>query len=108
MAVLFAATYPDRTVAIALIASFARMAWAPDYPWGVDAADYDTMLQRMEKGWGTGVLFGAFAGAHADDRPARERWARFQRRAASPGAALAVMRMVFEVDARPILSAVRG
>src|SRR3990167_8215844 len=34
MAFLFAATYPDRTRAIVLYGEYARLAWAPDYPWG--------------------------------------------------------------------------
>ena len=34
MSILFAATYPERSSALVLIASFARTLWAPDYPWG--------------------------------------------------------------------------
>ena len=34
MSLLFAATYPDRTGALVLYGGFARMLWAPDYPWG--------------------------------------------------------------------------
>jgi len=33
MCMLFAATYPERTVALALYGSFARFIWAPDYTW---------------------------------------------------------------------------
>ena len=31
---LFAATHPDRTTAIAIVGTFARIAWAPDYSFG--------------------------------------------------------------------------
>ena len=34
MSLLFAATYPARTTALALLGSFARFLWAPDYPAG--------------------------------------------------------------------------
>jgi len=36
MCALFAATYPERTAALILGASYARRMWASDYPWGLD------------------------------------------------------------------------
>jgi len=33
MSILFAATYPERTWALVIAGSFARVRWAPDYPW---------------------------------------------------------------------------
>ena len=56
MSVLFAATYPERTVAMVLVATFARVAWAPDYPLGTRPDVWDALLARMEEGWGKGVL----------------------------------------------------
>ena len=37
MAMLFAATYPDRVSGLITYASFARRTWAPDYPYGLEA-----------------------------------------------------------------------
>ena len=34
MSIVFAATYPQRTLALILYGAFARAAWAPDYTWG--------------------------------------------------------------------------
>ena len=34
MSILFAATYPERVWALVLVGSYARVLWAPDYPWG--------------------------------------------------------------------------
>lgn len=34
MCALFAATYPARTSALIMIASYGRRTWAPEYPWG--------------------------------------------------------------------------
>jgi pimeloyl-ACP methyl ester carboxylesterase len=107
MSLLFAATYPDRTSAIVLVGTFARVAWARDYPCGTKPHEWQALLDRMETGWGKGVLLSAFAPSLADDAVARTVWARFQRQAASPGAAVALMRMVYEIDARSILPAVR-
>ena len=61
MSLLFAATYPERTVAMVLVATFARVAWAPDYPLGTRPDVWDALLARMEEGWGKGVLLSSFA-----------------------------------------------
>jgi len=34
MAMLLAATFPERISAIVLVNTYPRVAWAPDYPWG--------------------------------------------------------------------------
>jgi len=106
MCMLFAATYPERTVALVLSHTFARGSWSADYPWGPGPDIQQALLERMEDGWGSGVLLGAFAPSQVRDKDARERWARYQRRASSPGAAVALVRMVYEIDARAVLPAI--
>jgi hypothetical protein len=61
----------------------------------------------MEQGWGKGVLLSAFAPSLARDAAARAWWTRFQRQASSPGAAVAAMQIIYEIDARPILPTIR-
>lgn len=39
MSILFAATYPERTVALVLTGTAARTLWAPDHPWGPTESD---------------------------------------------------------------------
>jgi class 3 adenylate cyclase len=56
---------------------------------------------------GQGRPAGSFAQSLAKDAAARQWWGRFQRQASSPGAVVAVMRMVYEIDTRSILPAVR-
>ncbi|WP_218511497.1 adenylate/guanylate cyclase domain-containing protein [Variovorax sp. dw_308] len=107
LSLLFGATHPDRVSAMVIIGTFARVAWAPDYPFGVQADLWHGLLKRMAEGWGKGVLLSAFAPSLKNDAGARHSWARLQRRASSPGAAVAVMRMAYEIDTRSILSAVR-
>jgi pimeloyl-ACP methyl ester carboxylesterase/class 3 adenylate cyclase len=104
---LFAATHPDRTVAMVIIGSFARIAWAPDFAFGTKPDVWRALLERMEQGWGQGVLLSAFAQSLSTNVAARDWWARFQRQAASPGAAGALMRMIYEIDTRAILPAIR-
>jgi pimeloyl-ACP methyl ester carboxylesterase len=37
LAIFFAATYPERTASLVLVGCHARLAQAPDCPWGVPA-----------------------------------------------------------------------
>lgn len=107
MNLLFAATHPGRTTALVLFGAYARMAWAPDYPWGWPAEGIAALLAQVEQGWGTGVAFDVLAPGYVRDQRLRQWWARYQRLAASPGAAMTLIRMAYEIDARFILPAVR-
>lgn len=106
MAFLFAATYPQRTTAVVLYGEYARMAWAPDYPWGFTLEQHERLLQRIDEGWGTGDVLKYFAPDSKGDERLREWWARLERQAASPGTAMALLRMAYEIDARSILPTV--
>jgi pimeloyl-ACP methyl ester carboxylesterase len=46
MAILFAATYPDRTAALVVRSAFPRRMWAPDYPWGRTEEEYEQEVKR--------------------------------------------------------------
>ena len=107
LSLLFAATHPDRTVALVLIGAFARAAWAPDHTFGIEPDVFRARCEAREAGWGHGVHLEDFAPSLAKDAAARGWWGRFQRQAASPGAAAAVTRMNYDIDTRPILSAIR-
>ena len=58
MMMFFAATYPERTSALVLAGSTARLGWAPDNPWGLPAEEQRARLARADAGWerGTGLL----------------------------------------------------
>src|SRR5574337_1019439 len=83
MSLLFSASHPDRTAAMVIVGTFARVAWASDYPIGARPEVWRSLLERMEQGWGRGVLLSAFARSLADDESARAWWGRFQRQARS-------------------------
>jgi len=107
MSLLFAATYPDRTSALVLYGSYARRSWAPDHLGGHTEEEWRTMLEAIEKTWGEGAGMDLRSPGAAGDEGYRQWAAKYQRRSASPGAAVAVMEMNKEIDVRPILSAVR-
>jgi len=103
---LFAATHPERTCALVIIGSFARIGRAEDYPFGSSAEQMQGVIDQLRERWGTGVLLSLFAPSVAHDPAARAAWARYQRRGSSPGAAVALMRMCYEIDARPVLPSI--
>jgi len=106
LSLLFAATYPSRTTALVLLNSYARLAHAPDYPQGIPAEQAQGLLQAIEEGWGKGVAFEALVASQADNASMKSWWARYQRLAASPGAAVTLLRSAFETDARSVLPAI--
>ncbi|HYE91195.1 MAG TPA: adenylate/guanylate cyclase domain-containing protein [Terriglobales bacterium] len=103
---LFAATYPERTAALILLNSYARLAWSEDYPFGIREDDADALLRGIADGWGTGVAFEALVASQSDNQSMRSWWARYQRLAASPGAAVTLLRRAFDTDARAVLPSI--
>ena len=106
LSLLFAATYPSRTTALVFLNSYARLAYAPDYPQGIPAEQALGLLQAIEEEWGKGVAFEALVASQTDNASMKSWWARYQRLAASPGAAVRLLQSAFETDARSVLPAI--
>ncbi len=107
MCQVFAATYPQRTDALVLFGTFARYIRAPDYHIGMPAEALGKFAQRIEESWGRGFSADVFAPSLANDAAFRQSWARFERFAVSPAGFLALMRMLYETDARAVLPVIR-
>jgi pimeloyl-ACP methyl ester carboxylesterase/DNA-binding CsgD family transcriptional regulator/class 3 adenylate cyclase len=121
MACLFAATYPERTIALVLQGAYASEVSAPDYPWPPSAdelaAELDALAVTIHeswgavghhvKGWGGDDMTAAMAPSAAGDPAFRTWFGAFLRLGASPGAALALARMNAEIDVRHILPTIR-
>lgn len=101
MSLLFAATHPDRTLALTLYGSYALFPTAVMSPERL--AEY---LEKVEELWGTGKLVPGFAPSLAEDVAFRKWWARFERLGASPSAVKTLMQMNSEIDIRGILPAI--
>jgi class 3 adenylate cyclase len=109
MSLLFAATYPERTVALLLTNPRPRFTRAPDFPWGPTREEYDRETERVVEIWGSmehARLIAKKAGIEGDDATLAA-LARRMRLAASPGAARALREMNAEIDVRSILPSVR-
>ena len=107
MSILFAATYPTRVTALVLYGAFARRLWAPDYPWGQTREDRERYLEQTERDWGRVVEHSTIIpGTSARDQHLRQWFANYQRLSASPGAAIALLRMNSDIDVRPVLPSI--
>lgn len=89
VAMMFAASYPERVRALVLSATGARAGWAADYPWGRTDEESRPVAAAIERDWGTGVLTAALGGTSEEDRRAM---ARLERLTGTPSAVLAVAR----------------
>jgi pimeloyl-ACP methyl ester carboxylesterase len=107
MCSLFAATYPERTVALVMLGTYAKRKWSEDYPWAPTEAERAEFLMRMKKDWGEAVGLEKRAPSMAADPQFRDWWATYLRMGASPGAALALTQMNAEIDVRNVLPSVR-
>ena len=102
MTMLFAATYPERTHALALFGAYAHYG-----TWVVPADKLDGALARLDALWGTGEMVSVFGPSRAADPQFKTWWARFERLGGSPSAAVHLTRMNSEIDVRPILPSIR-
>jgi class 3 adenylate cyclase len=107
MALLFAASRPERVTAVVLYGSTPRFLSSPDWSWGWTAEEYTSMLTEVERDWGQGALLGRYAASYADDPSAREQFGRYQRASASCAMVLAVLEAACMTDCRDIVSSVR-
>jgi pimeloyl-ACP methyl ester carboxylesterase len=104
---LFATTYPDRTLALVMIGTYAKRLWAADYPWAPTRAERERFFAEIREHWGGPVGIEARAPSRADDPVFRDWWATYLRMGASPGAALTLTQMNAEIDIRHVLPAIR-
>jgi class 3 adenylate cyclase len=111
IALLFAATYPERTRALVLYDPTARGLWAADYPWAPNEEEWRNELREIHDRWGERDYLAARVHRVSPSRAADEEFVDwlvwFMRRSATPAQAVAFHRMSMEGDVRDILSAVR-
>jgi class 3 adenylate cyclase len=111
LSILFATTYPERVSALVLYGAYARFAWAPDYPEGVPDDVWADNLPLVEESWGRGSGEGPFVNALApklaNDPVFQKAYGRRERLSASPGAAVAILQMIHDLDVRHLLNAIQ-
>jgi class 3 adenylate cyclase len=102
MSLLFAATYPQRTVALVLYGTLARVRRDVDYPFGNEEA-FAELYRILDDGWGTGESLRVFGQSLLDDAGAREYFGRGERTSGSPGTIRAMADNLVGIDVRAVL-----
>lgn len=106
LAVLFAASHPERVNSLSLYGTFARLNWAPDYQIGIDPEVSEGFVEWVRANWGTGRPMTAFIQDTPDTEETLRLLARFERSACSPAQAAAILRNNASMDVRSLLSTV--
>jgi class 3 adenylate cyclase len=101
MSMLFAATYPERTIALCTFGCTAKRIWSSDYPWAPTREKRLETFAETERYWTTGLGWQDMAPSL--DPASLSELARYYRRCASPGAAVALLKMNTYVDVRAVL-----
>jgi pimeloyl-ACP methyl ester carboxylesterase len=107
LAVLYAATYPDRVAALVTTGIFAKRRWSPDYPWAEKPEDREGYIEGLEERWGSDSDIDRIAPSAARDPAFAKRLATYFRQSASPGDAAALLRMNTDIDVRDVLPTIR-
>lgn len=103
LSALFAATYPERTLALVMFGSFAKRIWSEDYPWAPTPEQRQKGYELIEHEWGNMMDLEHYVPSKANDAAFIRRLATYFRRAASPGAAVTLLKMNTEIDIRNVL-----
>src|ERR671938_1357450 len=110
-AILFGATYPERTAGLVLLEPSVRGTATPDYPWAPTEKEWRRQLAEVRASWGRRDFFEAllreWVPAMADDERFKDWFVGHMRRSLSPGAALSFFRTMMDADVTDVLSAVR-
>src|SRR5438034_2456643 len=111
MAVLFAATYPERVTALVLFAVPPRGLWASDYPWGLREDAAQNYIEESERRFAEPDFIAQLAQRMYPTIAGDEEvlaWAvHATRLSATPGALAALRRMNLEIDIRSVLPTIR-
>src|SRR5215813_6332802 len=68
LAVLYAATYPGRVIALVTTGIFAYRKWAPEYPWAEKPEERAQYIEQLEDNWGADGDIHRIAPSAARDR----------------------------------------
>jgi class 3 adenylate cyclase len=107
VAMLFAATYPERTEGLVLADAYALLASDEGYE-GWDPEFLNGMLAGFAEFWGSGDpgWVHSVAPSEAANDAFRDQLARLERRSVSPGASAAMQLVIGHLDVRPVLPAI--
>ncbi|HXR12270.1 MAG TPA: adenylate/guanylate cyclase domain-containing protein [Gaiellaceae bacterium] len=109
MSILFAATYPERTVALILAGAEVKEEITDDWPWGESTREeHDDYIRMLPERWASPpASLAGFAPSRGDDPQMIEWWTRLKVQSCSPSSAAAFLDMAFEIDVRHVVPTIR-
>ena len=107
MALLYAATHPERVAGLALMGGFARMTRDDEQPFGWTTEDIDRLDAYIRTRWGEGGSIRASFQSRSRE-PGFQDWVvRSEQIGGSPGAAIELWNMNRSIDVRDVLPVLR-
>jgi class 3 adenylate cyclase len=106
MAMLCAATHPDRVSSLIAYGTYPRILASDDYPAGIPERVLDRLFEVMAESWGDPVALELWAPSMVENARFREWWARYLRLGTSPRGAQALLTLYKELDVRDVLDAI--
>jgi class 3 adenylate cyclase len=106
VAMLYAATRPERTRALILLNSAATVTRSKDYDAGVTPEEWERLAANMEHDWGSGRAMRALIPDVAVDDAQLRRLARIERQSMAPSVVGAIFRLLYAIDVRAVLPAI--
>lgn len=103
MALMAAASHPERVDSLVIVNGYARFAQADDYPAGLPERMWGPYAEALERQWGTGVHALGLGPSVAGRPGVVEWWARVERFGASPRVARAAFETILTLDVRDVL-----
>ncbi|HEY4413801.1 MAG TPA: adenylate/guanylate cyclase domain-containing protein [Gaiellaceae bacterium] len=110
LSMLFAASYPERTVALILAGAEVKEEITGDWPWGESTrAEHEERLGSLAERWSLPSAYSAATLMPSrGSEPQLDEWfTRLRVQSASPSAASAFIDMAFDIDVRDVVASVR-
>jgi pimeloyl-ACP methyl ester carboxylesterase len=107
-ALLFAGTRPERTSALILMHTAAKLVASADYPIGIPAEVAEALLAQIDQSQGTDAMAAIWVPSRAGDERFRRWWAKMERARGSPKVVKASLRAVLDLDVRPVLQLIQA
>ena len=106
IAMLFAATFPERVSGLCLYGTFVRMLWAADFPVGVPPDLANAFTEWLVENWGSGESVSVPIQYVPDSAELRRMLGRYERSACTPAQVGEIMRNNLSIDVRHLLSTI--
>jgi class 3 adenylate cyclase len=108
MAMMFAATAPERVTSLVLANTTARYVWAEDNPHGVSMDQARRVVDTIVSAWGTPDATALMYPSRAGDEPFRQWYAKFMRSACSPREVRSFFEAMLKTDVRDVLPLIQA